>query len=78
MLLCSESSDCRSTFMNSSTSIEMQSPRITNPVYILNHNNAFHFYYREIRNKEIPCGLTKIDILEAFQNLESLAVLVYT
>lgn len=50
-------------------------------MYILNYNSAFHFDYREIRNKEIHCGLTKIDksdILEAFQNLESLALLVYT
>lgn len=78
MPLCSESSDCRRTFMNNSTSIEMQSPRISDPVYILNHNSAFHFDYREMRNKEIHCGLTKIDILEAFQNLESLALLVYT
>lgn len=78
MLLCSEGSDCRSAFMNNSTSAEMQSPRISNPVYVLNHNSAFHFDYREIRNKEIYCGLTKIDTLEAFQNLESLALLVYT
>lgn len=61
MPLYAQKTDCRSTFMNNSTSVKMQSPRISNPVYILNHNGAFHFDYREIRNKEICCGLTKID-----------------
>lgn len=73
---------CKSTFVNKNITVEMQSLRISKPVYILNHNGTFHFDYKEIRNKEIHCGLTKkdrSDILEAFQNLESLAaILLYS
>lgn len=66
--------------MNNNTSTEMQSPRISNPVYILNNNSAFHFDYREIGNKEMYCGVTKIDqiLWRHFKILKALLLSVYT